>query len=96
MFDQHDRGLMALFAVGALVAVGKALAAAESVPWRVFAGRAIVGGTTSMVAAVALAFWPDLPSPALYGLASLAGHIGAEGLMKFAGDWLSRKGGPPA
>ncbi|MBN8740719.1 MAG: holin [Xanthomonadaceae bacterium] len=89
--DQHDRGLLMLFAVGALVAVGKAMASAESVPWRVFAGRAIVGGTTAMIAAVVLALWPDLPAPALYGLASLAGHIGAEGLMKFAGDYLNRK-----
>lgn len=89
--DQHDRSLLMILLVGALVAVGKALAAADPITWRAFAGRAIVGGTTALIAGVVLAFWPDLPAPALYGLASLAGHIGAEGLMKFAGDYLNRK-----
>lgn len=93
--EQHDRTLLMLLLVGALVAVGKALAAAEPITWRAFIGRAIVGGTTAMVAGFALAIWPDLPAPALYGLASLAGHIGAEGLMKVAGDYLNRKSGSP-
>lgn len=90
--DNHDRNLLMLLTVGALVAVGKALAAAEPITWRAFLGRAIVGGTTALVAGVALAFWPNLPTPALYGLASMAGHIGAEGVMKIAGDYLNRKG----
>ena len=89
--DQHDRNLLMLLLVGALVAVGKALAAAEPITWRAFLGRAIVGGTTALIAGVALAFWPSLPTPALYGLASMAGHIGAEGVMKIAGDYLNRK-----
>jgi hypothetical protein len=91
--DQHERNLLIAAAIGAAVMIGKAMAAAEVVTWRVLIGRALVGGTTAMIAAVALAFWPDLPAPALFGLASLAGHIGAEGLMKFAGDYLQRRKG---
>lgn len=88
--DQHEKSLLLLLLVGAVAAVGKALASAEPITLRAFVGRALVGGTTAMIAAVALAFWPDLPLPALLGLASLIGHIGAEALMKFAGDYLNR------
>lgn len=92
MLDNNERGLVVLFAIGCLVSVGKALAVAERVPWRVVLGRTIVGGTTAMIASLALAWWPDLPSHALYALASLCGHIGAESLVKVAGDWLARRG----
>lgn len=87
----HDRTLLGMIAVGVAVMLGKLLVTAEPITWRALLGRCLVGGTTALAAGMALAIWTDLPAPAIYGLASMCAHIGAEGLMTFAGTWLNRK-----
>jgi hypothetical protein len=90
----HDKGLAwlgYLFLAGAMIAVGKALASAEAIPFRVLIGRTLVGGTASMMAAALLALLPDLPFIALVGIACFIGQAGNELVMKLIGDWLAGK-----
>lgn len=91
IMDQHDRTLLGMLGIGIAVGLSKLLVTAEPITWRALLGRCIVGGTTALAAGVALAIWTDLPSPAIYGLASMCAHVGAEGLMAFAGNYLNRK-----
>lgn len=89
--EQHEKSLLLIVLVGMAVAVGKTLSAADPVPWRVLLGRSIVGGTTALIATIALGVWTDLPQIVILGLASLCAHVGAESLMAFAGNYLNRK-----
>ncbi|MCQ4165129.1 phage holin family protein [Tahibacter harae] len=89
--SQHDQTLLGMIAVGVAVALSKLLVTAEPITWRALVGRSLVGGTTALISGVALALWTDLPPPAIYGLASLCAHVGAEGLMAYAGNYLNRK-----
>lgn len=89
--QDHERTLLGMIAVGVAAALGKLLVTAEPITWRALLGRCLVGGTTALAAGMALAIWTDLPPPAIYGLSSMCAHLGAEGLMAFAGSYLNRK-----
>lgn len=89
--NQHDQTLAGIVAVGVAVALGKLMLAAEPITWRALLGRSLVGGTTALVAGVALAMFTDWPPAAIYGVASMCAHLGAEGLMAAFGNYLNRQ-----
>lgn len=85
--QEHEKGLIYLLALGALIAVGKLLSGNEFLTARLIIGRALLGSATSTVAGVALLQFPSLPLPALIGIGSALGIIGAQYLEA----WLKRK-----
>lgn len=85
--QEHEKGLVYLLALGALIAVGKLLSGNEVLTARLIIGRALLGSATSTVAGVVLVQFPSLPLPALIGIGSALGIIGAQYLEA----WLKRK-----
>jgi len=85
--QEHEKGLVYLLALGALIAVGKLLSGNEVLTARLIVGRALLGSATSTVAGVVLVQFPSLPLPALIGIGSALGIIGAQYLEA----WLKRK-----
>lgn len=85
--QEHEKGLVYLLAIGALIAVGKLLSGEEVLTARLIVGRALMGSATSTVAGVVLVQFPSIPLPALIGIGSALGIIGAQYLEA----WLKRK-----
>lgn len=85
--QEHEKGLLYLIAIGALIAMGKLLSGNEVLTARLIIGRALLGSATSTVAGVVLVQFPLLPLPALIGIGSALGIIGAQYLEA----WLKRK-----
>ncbi|MBA8734242.1 holin [Chromobacterium violaceum] len=85
--QEHEKGMLALLVVGALIGLGKLLESNEQITTRLAVGRAILGGATSTVAGVALMQFPNLPLPALVGLGAGLGILGAQYLEA----WLRRR-----
>lgn len=85
--QEHEKGILYLLALGALIAVGKLLSGHEILTARLIIGRALLGSATSTVAGVVLVQFPSLPLPALIGIGSALGIIGAQYLEA----WLKRK-----
>ncbi|MGD1827323.1 Holin [Chromobacterium violaceum] len=85
--QEHEKGMLALLVVGALIGLGKLLVSNEQITTRLAVGRAILGGATSTVAGVALMQFPNLPLPALVGLGAGLGILGAQYLEA----WLRRR-----
>lgn len=84
--QDHEK-LGYLMALGALIGLGKLLSGNEILTVRLILGRSILGSATSMIAGVALMQFPALPLPALIGLGSGLGIMGAQ----FIEAWLRRK-----
>ncbi|ERE07149.1 holin [Pseudogulbenkiania ferrooxidans] len=85
--QEHEKGLLALLVVGALIGLGKLLVSNEQITTRLAVGRAILGGATSTVAGGALMQFPNLPLPALVGIGAGLGILGAQYLEA----WLRRR-----
>ena len=85
--QEHEKGLVYLLALGALIAVGKLLSGNEVLTVRLIIGRALLGSATSTVAGVVLVQFPSLPLPALISIGSALGIIGAQYLEA----WMKRK-----
>ncbi|HBL65650.1 MAG TPA: holin [Achromobacter sp.] len=73
-----ERTLAWLAGVGALVAVGRALTNKEELPWRVVAGRVILGSALSTVVTLLLIPYPDAPKPELVGAGAAVGILGEQ------------------
>lgn len=85
--QEHEKGLLYLLTLGALIGLGKLLASNEVITPRLAIGRAILGSATSTVAGVVLVQFPALPLPALVGIGAGIGILGAQYLE----SWLKRK-----
>lgn len=85
--QDHERGILYVAVIGALIGLGKLLAGNERITPRLAIGRAILGSATSTVAGVALMQFPDLPVPALVGIGAGLGILGAQYLEA----WLKRR-----
>lgn len=85
--QEHEKGLLYLLTLGALIGLGKLLASNEVITTRLAVGRAILGSATSTVAGVILVQLPDLPLPALIGIGSGLGILGSQYLEA----WLKKK-----
>ncbi|MEQ6292205.1 hypothetical protein ACFPAG_16485 [Vogesella sp. GCM10023246] len=85
--QEHEKGLLWLLCVGALIGLGKLLSSNEAITTRLIFGRAILGAGTSTIAGVALMQFPALPMPALVGIGAGLGIVGAQYLEA----WLKRR-----
>ncbi len=85
--QEHEKGVLYLLLIGAVIGIGKLLTSSEVLTPRLIIGRAILGSGTSMIAGVALAQFPAMPLPALVGIGSALGIMGAQ----FIEAWLKRK-----
>lgn len=85
--QDHEKGVLYLLLIGAVIGIGKLLTSSEALTTRLIIGRAILGSGTSMIAGVMLMQFPAMPLPALVGIGSALGIMGAQ----FIEAWLKRK-----
>ncbi|WP_047238154.1 holin [Chromobacterium subtsugae] len=88
--QDHEKGLVLLVCVGAAIGLGKLLVSNEQITLRLALGRSIMGSAASTVAGVVLMQVPDLPLPALMGIGSAAGILGAQYLEVWLKGRLER------
>jgi len=88
--QDHERTIVWLALMGALIGLGKLLVSDEVLTWRIVIGRTIIGAATSTAALAALSYFTDLPSSAIYGLGSVLGIAGAQVLEKLLLAWGAR------
>lgn len=85
--QEHEKGIIYLMVIGALLGIGKLLTSSEALTTRLIIGRTIMGSGVSMVAGTLLLQFPAMPLPALVGIGSALGIMGAQ----FIEAWLKRK-----
>lgn len=76
--QDHEKSVLILISIGALIAIGKLLASPEQLTVRLILGRALLGSATSMIAGVALLQVPDLSPVALIGIGCALGIVGSQ------------------
>lgn len=79
--------------VGAMAALGKALAGAEPVTWRILLGRTLAGSVLSMSAAAVLFQYPDLPPIVVVGLGAALGMAGEQCIEILLRRWVKKQEG---
>ncbi|OQS47602.1 holin [Chromobacterium violaceum] len=75
--QEHERGLAVLVLVGAAIGLAKLLDSNERITIRLAVGRAILGGATSAMAGLGLAYFPEWPLPVLIGAGAALGVLGS-------------------
>ncbi|AZP51358.1 holin [Rahnella aquatilis] len=86
--QEHEKSILSLILLGALIALGQMLVSSEPMTGKLFFGRIILGSATSMVAAAALIWIPDISPVAIAGLGAALGIIGHQTVE----IWLRKKG----
>lgn len=76
--QEHDKTVIWLLLMGAIIGVGKLLAGSEPITWRLVIGRMILGSATTTVAGVVLLSIPDIPPIALLAIGSALGIAGSQ------------------
>jgi len=85
--QDHERTILWLALMGALIGLGKLFISNEVLTWRLVIGRTIIGAATSTAALAALSYFTTLPPGAIYGLGSVLGIAGAQVLEKLLLVW---------
>ena len=80
--EQHTKTMLAMGAVGGVIGVGQMLVGRETITARVAIGRSVVSGGLGLCAGAALAVFPELPMPALVGIASVLVSLGTSSLER--------------
>jgi hypothetical protein len=81
--QEHEKSLVALLLLGAVIGLGKLLVGDEHLSMRLIVGRTLLGSAASLVAGIALLEVPDISPLALLGLGSALGIVGAQYLELF-------------
>lgn len=90
--SSNPEGFIAtLIALGAAVGLGQLLASGERITARLLMGRTITAGGLGAVASVPLAWMPDTPTAAIYGLACAMVTLGVAGIEKIAIRFFGEK-----
>ncbi|MBS6363213.1 holin [Burkholderia sp.] len=76
--QEHEKTILELIIMGALIGIAKLLVSSEQLTFRVVFGRALLGSATSMVAGIALLQIPNLDPLALLGIGSALGIVGSQ------------------
>lgn len=87
--QDHEKTLLQLLFMGAVIALGKILTSNEKITPRLVAGRVILGSAISVAAGAALVQFPDMPPLAVNGLGAGLGILG----YQFCELWLRRRMG---
>ncbi|WXK36470.1 holin [Mycetohabitans rhizoxinica] len=94
--NEHERDLLKLVIIGAVIGLGKLLAGGERICARLVFGRMIIGAALSASAGAALTVFNDLHPTALVGFASALGILGQSALeavvQKCVGHMPTRRG----
>ncbi|MDI9768627.1 holin [Pantoea dispersa] len=85
--QDHEKTLLQLLCIGAIIALGKVLTSNEKITARLVAGRVILGSAISVAAGAALVQFPDMSPLAINGLGSGLGILG----YQFCEVWLRRR-----
>ena len=85
--QDHEKTLLQLLFIGAVIALGKILTSNEKITPRLVAGRVILGSAISVAAGAALVQFPDMPPLAVNGLGAGLGILG----YQFCELWLRRR-----
>ncbi|WP_137241212.1 phage holin family protein [Pantoea agglomerans] len=85
--QDHEKTLMQLLLMGAVIALGKVLASNEKITPRLIAGRVILGSAISVAAGAALVQFPDMSPLAVNGVGAGLGILG----YQFCEMWLRRR-----
>jgi len=88
--DKETQGVMSLIAVGAMVGLGHLLASKEVLKTRIIIGRMLSSAGLGAAAAFILAFVPDLPLSAQFGLAAALASLGTSGLERLFQRWIDK------
>ena len=75
--QDHEKTLLTLIVIGALIGVSKLLVSTEPLSFRLLFGRAVLGSATSLIAGVVLLQIPEISPLALLGIASALGIMGS-------------------
>ncbi|CAM3632722.1 phage holin family protein [Yersinia ruckeri] len=86
--QEHEKSIIGLAIIGAVIALGKALTSDEPITARLFIGRVILGSATSVAAAAVLVWVPGLSPLAITGLGAALGIAGHQAVEV----WLRRRG----
>jgi len=96
--NTHDKELLTLFIVGAVIGLGKLLVGGERISIRLMLGRMIIGAALSASAGAVLIMFHDLTPTALVGVASAIGILGQSALeavvQRFVTGVPKEKGDP--
>lgn len=76
--QEHEKTILELIIMGALIGVAKLLVSSEELTFRLIVGRAVLGSATTMVAGVVLVQIPNLDPIALLGIGSALGIVGSQ------------------
>lgn len=77
--------------VGAAFGIGQLLASQETITVRLAVGRALISGVLGIAAGAALTFFPNLPIPALAGIAAALAAVGVTGVEKLFQRFIGHK-----
>lgn len=86
--EEHEKTLITIALMGALIGIGKMLTGAEPITIKLFIGRVILGSATSVAAGAILIWIPDISPIALTGVASALGIAGYQAVEM----WLKKRG----
>ncbi len=85
--EEHEKTLLTIVVMGALISIGQMLTGAEPVTIKLFIGRVILGSASSTIAGAFLIWIPDLSPLAIIGLASALGIAGYQAIEL----WLKKR-----
>ncbi|MCI9761771.1 phage holin family protein, partial [Proteus mirabilis] len=68
--EEHNKTLISLIILGALIAIGKMMSGSEPITLRLFIGRVILGSAVSLMAGALLIWIPGISPLAITGLGS--------------------------
>ncbi|ADG20411.1 holin family 2 [Paraburkholderia atlantica] len=88
--NEHEKELVILFGLGAVIGLGKLMVGGEPMSLRLVVGRMIVGAGLSASAGAVLMVFQDMPPTALVGIASAFGILGQSALEAMAQKFLGK------
>jgi len=86
----ETKGVLSLILVGSLVGLGQLLASKEVITTRIVVGRMLSSAGLGAAAAFVVAFMPNLPISAQFGLAAALASLGTSGLERIFQRWLDK------
>jgi len=86
--QEHEKSLLSLVIIGAVIALGKVLSSSEAITPALFFGRIILGSATSVAAGAVLIWIPDISPMAINGAGAALGIAG----YQVVEAWIRRKG----
>ncbi|NHB87187.1 phage holin family protein [Photorhabdus tasmaniensis] len=86
--QEHEKTLLSLLLMGAIITLGKMLTSTEPITLRLFVGRIVLGSAVSVAAGSILIWIPGLSPLAVIGLGAALGIAGHQGVEL----WLRRRG----